>query len=112
MTEKSQVARPGPVSTSLPTLPKVPVGGTMNAFGLNHWVVPPNITGPVKPGFHEGRTGLRVARWLEGMEPNCGGKGNRAWSVAVQFTVQPPTKPFSNTFIPFNRCLPFPLGRS
>src|ERR1700688_2321440 len=110
MTEKSQVARPGPVSTSLPTLPKVPVGGTMNAFGLNHWVVPPNITGPVKPGFHEGRTGLRVSPSLEGLKLNCGVKGNPDWIVTMLFTVQPPTKPFSQPFIPFNRCLPFPMG--
>src|ERR1700722_8503903 len=46
-TEKSQVARPGPMYVSRPTFPKKPLlfGCAMNALGLNHCAGVPSITG-------------------------------------------------------------------
>src|SRR6266853_1663357 len=77
-TEKSQVARPGPVYVSLPTFPKKPLlfGGAMNAAGLNHFFGFPSTTGPVKEGSRNGRTGLRVSPSFEGLYPSCGVNGN------------------------------------
>src|ERR1700692_2358696 len=94
MTEKSHVASPGPVSTFLPTLPKVPVVGTLNAFASNHLVVPPRITGPVNAGFQLGRTGLRVSPSLEGLKLSCGVQGNPDWLVTMLFELHSPTLTF------------------
>src|ERR1700730_6392982 len=65
--DRSSVASPGPCSTSRPTLPYVPASGTMNAFGLKYWFGPPSITLPLKRGFRDGRTELRVLPSLEGL---------------------------------------------
>src|SRR6266851_2422725 len=68
-TEKSHVARPGPIYVSLPTFPKKPLlfGGAAKALGSNHCFGFPRITGPVKLGLRNGRTGLRVSPLLEGL---------------------------------------------
>jgi len=42
-------------------------GGAINAVGLNHWLGFPNTSGPVKLGFTNGRTGLRVSPSLDGL---------------------------------------------
>src|SRR6185437_15211559 len=67
--EKSQVARPGPVSVSRPRLPKnpLPAGGARNAAGLNHCAGLPRMIFPWKSGLINGRTGLRVSPSLEGL---------------------------------------------
>src|SRR3977135_2319736 len=78
-TEKSQVARPGPLYVSRPTFPKKPLlfGGAMNAAGLNHSFGFPSTTGPVKEGSRNGRTGLRVSPLFEGLYPRCGRSENQ-----------------------------------
>ena len=47
--DKSTVLDPGATSASRPTFPNVPTGGRIKAFGSNHFVGLPRITGPVKP---------------------------------------------------------------
>src|ERR1700682_1262237 len=77
-TEKSQVARPGPIYASLPTFPKKPLlfGGATKALGSNHCFGVPRTTGPVNVGFRNGRTGLRVSPLFEGLYPSSGVNGN------------------------------------
>src|SRR5207302_5415191 len=69
MTEKSQVPSPGPIKASRPRFPKKPLllGTAVNAAALNHSVGVPRITGPVKLGLTNGRTGLRVSPSFEGL---------------------------------------------
>src|SRR5581483_1231646 len=88
-TEKSTVASPGPISTSRPTLPKVPFGGATNAFGLKYSFAPPRITGPVNAVFHDGRTGLRVSPLFDGLKPSCGVKGKPDCREAMLLSDQP-----------------------
>src|ERR1700674_2467578 len=57
-TDRSTSARPGPVYTPRPRLPKVPAAGRRNALGLNHWASVPSTTGPVNDGLSEGRSGF------------------------------------------------------
>src|ERR1039457_3337703 len=59
--ERSRVARPGPVSVALPRFPYVPKAGRLKAQGLNHWLGLPRTTGPPKAELMEGRSGLRVS---------------------------------------------------
>src|ERR1700730_7104698 len=77
-TEKSHVARPGPMYASRATFPKKPLlfGGAMKAFGSNHWLGFPSTTEPEKLGLRNARTGLRVSPSLEGLYPSCGVNGN------------------------------------
>ena len=39
----------------------------MNAAGLNHCFGLPSITGPVKSGLRNGRTGFRVSPLFDGL---------------------------------------------
>src|SRR5690242_1638936 len=50
----------GPLNTPRPRSPHVPGVGRMNAFGLYHRDGLPVTMGSVKPGFREGRSGLRM----------------------------------------------------
>ena len=110
--EESTLTSLGPRSVFRPTFPQLYGVGEVNAAGLNHWVVPPRITGPVKPGFQFGRTGFRESPSLDGLKLNCGVKGNPDWIVTMLFKVHPPMMPFSQAFALLNSCLPFPMGRS
>src|SRR5579871_568599 len=74
-TEASRVATPGPISVLRPTFPYVPAGGTTNAAGLKYWFGVPGINAPLKSGFQEGRTGLRLSPSPEGLNPRAGVKG-------------------------------------
>jgi len=56
--DMSHVASPGPLKESLPTFPQVPDTGRLKACGLYHRFGLPVITGPLKAGFQEGRSGL------------------------------------------------------
>jgi hypothetical protein len=69
MTEKSQLPSPGPMKVSRPRFPKKPLlfGTAANAAGLNHSLGLPTITGPLKLGLTNGRTGLRVSPSFEGL---------------------------------------------
>src|SRR5579871_667687 len=112
MSEKSQVASPGPVSTFLPTLPNVPCVGTMKAFGSNHCVVVPRTTGPAKAGFQDGRTGLRESLSPDGLKLNSGVKGKPDCNVMMLFAVHPPRNPLATPLMPEPNCLPWPNGSS
>ncbi len=67
--EKSHVVRPGPVSVSRPRFPSNPLlfGGARNAAGLKYSFGLPIITGPVKFGFANGRTGFFVSPVFDGL---------------------------------------------
>src|SRR5581483_1623016 len=56
--EKSKLARPGPLKLPRPTLPNVPAGGSENAAGLNHRCCVPRMIGPEKLELNEGRSGF------------------------------------------------------
>src|ERR1019366_10072500 len=105
-TEKSHVASPGPVSTFLPTFPNVPAAGTTNAFGLNHWVELPSITGSVNAGFQDGRTGLRESPSFDGLKLNCGVKGKPDCKVTMLFNVHPPANASRHPLSPLRNCFP------
>src|ERR1700683_4082668 len=74
--ETSVVASPGPCSTLRPAFPYVPGVGWMNASGLKYSVGPPRITGPLKLGFKDGLTGLRVSPSFDGLYESCGVNGS------------------------------------
>jgi hypothetical protein len=52
--DRSASATYGPLKEFCWTFPNVPYGGRINALGLNHWLILPVITGPVKAGFQDG----------------------------------------------------------
>src|ERR1700730_18487306 len=111
-TEKSHVASPGPIYASLPTFPKKPLlfGGATNALGSNHCFAVPRITGPVKVGLRNGRTGLRVSPLLEGLYPSKGVNGNPDWAVTILLTVHPPTICPTAPLSPARNLRPRPKG--
>src|SRR5580658_1312969 len=82
----------------------------MNALGLKYWFVPPWITGPLKFGFQEGRTGLRVSPSLDGLEESCGVKGKPDCTVSIPLSCQFPIR--RSTHGCSTALLPRPNGRS
>jgi hypothetical protein len=67
--ERSTSASPGPRKLPRLTSPPVPAVGSVNAFGSNHCACRPGMTGPVKSGLREGRSGLRVSPLPDRFEP-------------------------------------------
>src|ERR1700682_1675673 len=93
-----------------PAFPWVPGSGWINAAGLKYRLGPPWITWPVKLGFKDGRTGLRVSPSLDGMEDNWGVKGRPDCSVSIPLTCQFPKTFFAQGFL--SDALLRPKGRS
>src|SRR5690349_21742125 len=58
ISDVSAPARPGPMKDPRATFPKVPAAGSEKAFGLNHWLTFPRITGPLKAGFRFATSGV------------------------------------------------------
>jgi len=69
-----------------PAFPYIPAKGWMKANGLKYSFGPPRITLPLKFGFHEGRTGLRVSPSFDALYDNCGVNGSPDCSVTMPLT--------------------------
>src|SRR5205807_7736330 len=82
----------------------------MKALGLKYSPGRPSTTGPVKAGFHEGRTGLRVSPSFDGLYESCGVKGRPDCTVSIPLSCHPSIS--LSTHRRPCMALPCPKGRS
>src|SRR4029077_6591231 len=108
--DRSTSAKPGPVSVPRPTLPKVPKAGSEKAFGLNHSVELPSMTGPEKLAFTLGRSGFLVSPSPDRFEPTSGVNGNPLKKVLIPFNCHPPISLLSRPLAAVIQRLPGPKG--
>src|SRR5262245_44164652 len=111
-TDRSTLARPGPLNTPLPRFPYVPAGGSRNAFGSYHCVGCRSSTGPVNDGSSDGRSGFLVSASPDRFEPICGVNGKPLNSVTMVLNCHPPNSLFSTPLALPSQCLPRPKGSS